>query len=183
MKRSHTDIKSQGFSLIEVLVALIVLSVGLLGIAKMQALAISSTSVASSRSLAAIEAASLAASIHANRGFWISAAAELAPITVAGKTVGNPPAIVVDCTAQACGPDQMAAYDVQEWAKALNTLLHNDQAIITCPVVSPPACTVQITWSERTVVAAAAATQQQINSSVDPNASVNQPTYTLYVEP
>src|SRR5579871_1527755 len=59
-----------GFSLIEVMVALIVLSVGLLGIARMQTLALSSTNVASKRSLAAIEAASLAASMHENRGYW-----------------------------------------------------------------------------------------------------------------
>jgi type IV pilus assembly protein PilV len=182
MKRPPSCRKSRGFSLVEVLVALIVLSVGLLGIAKMQALAISSTSIASSRSLASIEAASLAASIPANRGFWTSAAAEVAPITVNGLTVGNPPAPYVDCTLQVCTPAQMATFDLQEWATALNLLLHNDQATITCPVVSPPACTVNVIWSERTV-AAVGTTQQQINNSGGANASVNQPTYTLYVEP
>ncbi|MGH8302669.1 MAG: type IV pilus modification PilV family protein, partial [Steroidobacteraceae bacterium] len=56
--------RSRGFSLIEVLVALIVLSVGLLGIAKMEALALASNAVAGRRALAAIEAASLADSMH-----------------------------------------------------------------------------------------------------------------------
>jgi prepilin-type N-terminal cleavage/methylation domain-containing protein len=69
--RAHRINKGvRGFSLIEVLVALIVVSVGLLGIAKMQAVAYSSTGVASKRSLAAIEAASLASSMHANRAYW-----------------------------------------------------------------------------------------------------------------
>ena len=52
------------------MVALVVLCVGLLGILKLEAAAISSTTVASQRSLAALEAASLAASMHVNRGYW-----------------------------------------------------------------------------------------------------------------
>ena len=70
MRSSQTRFGARGFSLIEVLVALVVVSIGLLGIAKMQAIAYSSTGVASKRSLAAIEAASLASSMHANRAYW-----------------------------------------------------------------------------------------------------------------
>ncbi len=68
------DPHSQGFSLVEVMVALVVLSIGLLGIAKMQALSLSSTTIASMRSLAALEASSLAAAMHENRGYWATAA-------------------------------------------------------------------------------------------------------------
>ena len=46
--------RTRGFSLLEVMVALVIISIGLLGVAKMQALAYASTSTASSRSLAAI---------------------------------------------------------------------------------------------------------------------------------
>ena len=49
--------RTGGFSLVEVMVALIVVSVGLLGLAKMEAVALASTTVAGNRSLAAIEAA------------------------------------------------------------------------------------------------------------------------------
>src|SRR5580700_12341596 len=61
----------RGFSLIEVMVALIIIAVGMLGIAKMQALALSTTESSGVRSLVAIEAASLAASMHANRDYWV----------------------------------------------------------------------------------------------------------------
>ena len=60
----------QGFSLIEVLVALIVIAIGMLGIAKMQGLALSSTNASRSRALAALEASSLAAAMQANRNYW-----------------------------------------------------------------------------------------------------------------
>src|ERR1700678_4179404 len=62
--------RSEGFSLVEVMVALVVCCVGLLGLAKMEALSISSTGIAGARSLAAIEASSLAAAMHADRGYW-----------------------------------------------------------------------------------------------------------------
>jgi len=74
---------SQGFSLLEVMVALVVLSVGLLGVVKLESVAYSSTNVASKRSLAALQAASLAAAMHVNRGYWNSPDVSGAVITVA----------------------------------------------------------------------------------------------------
>src|SRR5579871_1202658 len=59
-----------GFSVLEVMVALIIISVGLLGIAKMQALAIASTTTSRTRSIAALEAASLASAMRADRAYW-----------------------------------------------------------------------------------------------------------------
>ena len=60
----------RGFSLVEVMVALVICSIGLLGLAKLEALALSSTGVASGRALASLEASSLAAAMHANPGYW-----------------------------------------------------------------------------------------------------------------
>ena len=71
LRRRHPQ--AAGFSIIEVMIALFVISIGLLGIAKLEASSISSTNVANRRSLAAIEAASLAASMHVNRGYWTTA--------------------------------------------------------------------------------------------------------------
>lgn len=76
----------RGFTLIEVMVALFVTAVGLLGIAKIQALAYASTGTASVRSLVALEAAGLAASMHTNRVYWTANYAPI-PITISGTNI------------------------------------------------------------------------------------------------
>ena len=83
----HNQTRARGFSLIEVMVALIIIAVGMLGIAKMQALALSTTESSGTRSLVAIEAASLAASMHADRDYWVGGPPS-ASFTVAVQTTG-----------------------------------------------------------------------------------------------
>ena len=57
MTRRSRPAQIRGFSLVEVMVAVVVICTGLLGIAKLQALSLSNTSTARLRSLAAMEAA------------------------------------------------------------------------------------------------------------------------------
>jgi type IV pilus assembly protein PilV len=189
--RPNTPGDSRGFSLLEVMVALVVLCVGLLGILKLEAAAISSTTVAAKRSLAALEGASLAASMHVNRGFWASATG--AAITVQGAaatvTAGAPTlaaalAAPLGCTpltnANPCAPADMAAYDLTQWAQALQPLLPNYTATISCPVAPILSCTVNIVWNENVVAINA---QEAIAQAATPNATFATPSYTLYVEP
>jgi len=83
LSRRRYRSKTEGFTLVEVMVALIIIAIGMFGIAKMQALALSSTGASRSRALAAIEASSLASAIHANRAFWSSSATVPGTITIA----------------------------------------------------------------------------------------------------
>ncbi|HUD32460.1 MAG TPA: type IV pilus modification protein PilV, partial [Variovorax sp.] len=71
--------RTGGFTLLEVLVAIVLVSIGLLGFAKMQALALSSTSVAGNRSMVSMQAGSLAAAMHGNRAFWSAGTASSLP--------------------------------------------------------------------------------------------------------
>jgi type IV pilus assembly protein PilV len=81
-------LRTRGFSLVEVLVALLVISIGLLGIAKMQALALANTNGGRLRALASIEAASLAASMQTERNYWGNLTNPLT-ITIAGAAPSN----------------------------------------------------------------------------------------------
>jgi type IV pilus assembly protein PilV len=169
--------RARGFSLMEVMVAPVVSTVGLLGLAKMEALALSSTSVASSRSLAAIEASSLAAAMHANPGYWASGSA-LPSITI---SAGTPYPIVASCFnnpgTPSCIPSSMMAWDLNQWSTSLNQVLPGSLATITCSpgsAGSPVTCTIQLQWTENGVAVSA---QQSLMGSL------TVPTYTLYVQP
>jgi type IV pilus assembly protein PilV len=83
--------RSRGFTLVEVMVALIVIAIGTLGIAKMQALSLSNTGASRTRALAAIEAASLAEAMHANRAYWASYSST--PGTVSVSTTDGVPTV------------------------------------------------------------------------------------------
>jgi type IV pilus assembly protein PilV len=175
MKPLHSIRTAPGFSMVEVLVALVVLSVGLLGIAKMQALGLSSNAVAGKRALAATQADSFAAAMHENRGFWTSAAA-------VNTWVASPTA-VPSCTqggaGAPCGPAALAAYDLQVWATNLNLLLPNAVGTVTCQAITVPvSCQVTITWSEKTL-----AINTQGQAAAQAVAGTNLPSYTLFVEP
>lgn len=173
---------ARGFSLVEVMVALIVCSIGLLGLAKMEALALVSTDVAGNRAIAAIQASSLASMMHANRAYWgggFASATTTVQVTSGAVAISNAALSTVHaCTTSgstACDKTQMAAYDLQNWGAGLQSLLPGYLATITCSTAGfPVTCTVAITWAENGV----AITSQQTNM-----AGLARPTYTMYVEP
>jgi len=174
---------ARGFSLIEVLVALVVCSIGLLGLAKMESLAIASTDVAGTRAVAAIQAASLAAMMHANRAYWgggYALASTTVQVTNGAVVISNSSlnGSRTACTAtgsSACNYAQMAAYDLQNWGTTLQGQLPGYLATIACSTTGfPVTCTIQLTWRENGV----AVTPQQTQM-----ANLALPTYTMYVEP
>jgi type IV pilus assembly protein PilV len=180
--------RERGFSLVEVMVALIVTAIGLLGLAKMESLALASTSVASMRSLVAIEAGSMVASMHANRDYWASASATTgATITGSAPTVSDAVlAAASNCynNAVPCTPSAMAAFDVRNWGSTLNNMIPGYSASIVCtqpvtPLVTPVTCTISITWVETAV----AVNAQQVGITPGTFTAAQTPTYTLIVEP
>jgi type IV pilus assembly protein PilV len=154
MSKRHAP-AARGFSLVEVLVTIVVLAVGLLGLAKMQAAAISNTKVSGVRALISLQASSLASAMHGNRGYW---AAGVAPATfsVSGTTVVDSTGVLTgttDCAAATCTPAQLAAYDVATWARAVNSQFPSYSALVTCSTVItlPVSCDIKLSWSEKYV--------------------------------
>ncbi len=162
-----------GFTLLEVLVALIVIAVGLLGIAGIQALAINSTSVARVQSLAAIEASSLAGAMQANSAYW-SASPPL-NTTITNQTLSQ----TQDCSVGACTAAQMAAYDLNQWTTSLSNLLPQGGGSVTCTSSAniPITCTINVTWLEKTVAVNSSAASVGVS-----NLSATQ-SYSMVVQP
>jgi type IV pilus assembly protein PilV len=194
---------ARGFTLVEVMVALIIIAVGMLGIAKMQGLALSSTGASRSRALAAIEASSLASAMQANRVYWsstsvpasiavttsagaatfvTSTAMQTALTAVAGTTCsGMGATLSCYCTTGNSAPCttsiNLAASDVYDWGQSLANLLPSATATVTCTALDVPVdCTITIGWSENTV----AMTSQQAANSTGLTVPVS---YSLYVVP
>ncbi len=209
MKTRHSIAHARGFSLIEVMVALVVICVGLLGVAKMQALSLANTTISRQRSIAAIEAASLGAAMRANRLYWGTTAANFqvtwnpanAPAfavtgdaTLAGAAnTGNSHACdgaagTVAVCAFAANNQALAAADLAGWAASLAAVLPNPSAIITCGVpigtTLPASCTININWSETSVaMTTQEAAQEAAMKAANTQGSFEKPTYQLYVEP
>jgi type IV pilus assembly protein PilV len=147
-----------GFSLVEVLVALVVLSVGLLGIAKMQALALSSTSSARMRSLAALEASSLASTMRADRAYWMNVKADPAVTFANGAISGKKDATLQANATCPCTPPQVAYNDLQEWVTNVSKQVPNVTGGVNCtidaavPPGAPVSCTISLSWSENQVI-------------------------------
>jgi len=181
-------IRSRGTSLIEVLVALVVVSVGLLGIGKMQALAIESTRTSSVRSLIAVEAASIASAIHANEAYWqsvsvpfnanitvTSSGSPATPTAAISSSDGTMAGQTTNCVTSVCTASQMAAYDLLQWAQGLWYLtptVTSSAQVIQCNG-SPVVCTVQVNWTESTI---------GISGEYSSNATPSQQ-YVLVVQP
>jgi type IV pilus assembly protein PilV len=181
--------RHRGFSLVEVMVALIICAIGLLGLAKMEAVGLASTTVSNSRSLVALEVGGMAATMHANRAYWASTNATTgATITGSNGTVTQDATLanVKTCYNTVCStPSDVAAYDVQHWGQTLYNMIPSYTATIACaqgattPALTPVTCTIAVTWFESTV----AANSQQTGITQANFTTTQQPTYTLFVQP
>jgi type IV pilus assembly protein PilV len=178
----HGCLRDAGFSLVEVMVALIVMSVGLLGIAKMQALALTSTSSARMRSLVALEASSIASTMRADRAYWSQVKADPAVQFSGGAVTATDTTLKLNSTCPCTAP-QIAFGDLQEWVTNLGKQVPDVKGTVSCtvPKVTAPApisCAISLNWPENLV---ASNTQQATQAqSVSPPPRI---TYTLYVDP
>jgi type IV pilus assembly protein PilV len=190
MKPQRVPVTSRGFSLIEVMVAILIISIGLLGVAKMQALSLSNTGNSRLRALAAVEAGSIASMMQADRGYWTTVPAVGADLTatITGATVSQASdgtlSTAQACTGTAanCSVAQMASFDLQNWATDLNTVISSDTVNIDCnlPVAGGfVTCTIIVQWNENLVNSNSA---QTVNNATTTTALAT-PTYTLVVQP
>ena len=155
--RAHP--RQHGFTMLEVLIAVLVFSLGMLGLAGLLIFAIRSNHVAYLRTQATFLAHNMADRMSANpTGLWqdnyhVDAIA----------AVGTP----VPTCAGGCSPADLATRDIDAWSQQLHTFLPAAEGTINCdngsiPYVPPPSqvglrppyggtCTMTISWNEAKV--------------------------------
>lgn len=142
--------KQKGFSLIEALVAFLILSVGMLGIASLQTMSLKSGHTAAMRTVAVMKVEEILESMRSNPTVIANFAAGTADM---GADNGCSQTTVAAVT---CTPAQMAQDELFRWKNSLIEALPNNAATTASVVVTPPAppatmnqVVVSVNWSER----------------------------------
>ncbi|HXQ31297.1 MAG TPA: type IV pilus modification protein PilV [Steroidobacteraceae bacterium] len=131
---------SRGLSLVEALVALVVLSVGLLGIAALYGESLLSVRTALQRSQAVLLASDLAERIRANRGGG----------PAYDDAVSGPGALTTACRqgGGGCSPELMARHDKAEWTAAVKAALPSGTGAVEVGGPTHGTYTITIRWTE-----------------------------------
>lgn len=147
MKQAGYIKNSQGFTLLEALIGFLILSIGMLGIASLQAVSLKAGKSSVYGSVAMMKVEELFESMRANPG---NAAFPNTLAVYAGAGVDN------GCTAASCNPTQLAQDDVYWWEQNLTAGLPGTAATTTTVTVIAPVppsrmatVTVAVNWSER----------------------------------
>jgi type IV pilus assembly protein PilV len=138
-KAGHTGNRQQGFTLLEVLIALLVLSIGLLGLAALQTTGLRSNEMASMRTTSTMLAYDISDRMRANP----QGITDGDYVIDSGPVTGS----VTDCTSTDCTTPQLATFDLSQW-KAAIALLPGGQGDITQTAGPPLVHTITVRWDE-----------------------------------
>jgi len=125
-----------GFSLIEAMVSLLVVSVGMIGIASLYGQGLGAGRTALYRTQAVNLASDMADRIRVNRQGGANYGG------AAANNNCDPPG-GVNCT-----PPQMAAHDLFVWGNQVAQLLPGGVGAVQFAATTPPTFTIQVTWQE-----------------------------------
>ena len=135
----HSENKQQGFTLLEVLIALLVLSIGLLGLAALQTIGLRSNEMASMRTTSTMLTYDISDRMRANpQG------------TTNGEYVKPLSSPIPDCTSDSltdCTTAELATFDLSQWQIAL-TQLPGGQGNISQASATPLVYTITVRWDE-----------------------------------
>ncbi len=109
----------QGFTLVEVLVSMVILAIGLLGLAAMQGRALKDNQDAYFYSQASLLAYEMGDRVKANSAYWAGTQSD-------GSLNPMPdPSLAKNCTGadESCTPMEMAATDLQYWQNSASKVL------------------------------------------------------------
>ena len=152
-------INQSGFTLVEILVSLVILSVALLGMAGLQILSMQSSTSALNRSQATMVAYDLAERMRRNRLAALNSRYNSEILLINGDQKNAPAS--PGCIQTGCTSDQLAEQDIREWLENFTDVagvgldgddwrpvLPDGNAILTRSPPSSNKFKLRITWSE-----------------------------------
>lgn len=136
-----TTSHQQGFTLLEVMIALVIFSIGLLGLAGLQGISVNNNQVAFSRTVASQLAYDIADRIRNNK---------TADYKIDTDNITGTPASCVT-SSKDCNPSALAAYDLWEWKQTLTNSNNNLSAAEGFITSATSGYTITIAWDEKNV--------------------------------
>ncbi len=131
-----------GFNLIEVLIAMVVMSLAFLGSSSMILTTMKATHGGALRDSAVRLANDMAERLEGNKAAALNGAYALA--------AGAAPGAGADCTAQACTAAELAGYDLAGWYNLVQSKLPGASAAVTRTAAGPPAVyEIRLVWTDR----------------------------------
>jgi type IV pilus assembly protein PilV len=122
MKHASHNVNCHGFTMIEVLVAIFVLAIGLLGLAGLQASSLKNNTSAYTRSQAQLLAYDMLDRMRANQQGVTDGNYD----DLLGTTPSNP-----SCISSGCSVAQLAQHDAYEWTTVLAQTLPSGTGLVT----------------------------------------------------
>jgi type IV pilus assembly protein PilV len=147
----------RGLTLIEVLVALLILGIGLLGVAGLELSGLKYSDSAASRSQAVYVVSALVDLMRTN-----PAAVSGATVTFNSSTSLTTPS--PDCDVAPCNASQLATYDIYNWWQDTKTRL--DSPTVTIANDGANLLTINLNWNDRVVGSAGNAINQSYSIKV-----------------
>lgn len=142
--------RQRGFTLVEVLVSLVVLSIGLLGMARLILLSSHSNDSAYMRSQATALAYEMLDNMRAN-----AAAAEAHSYDTPLSSIPATPTSCVPPSGTACSQTQLALYDVYSWKQHLaGGALPSGTGSVVTSTSTPVSATIVVQWDDSAASAA-----------------------------
>jgi type IV pilus assembly protein PilV len=129
--------RQSGFTLIETLIALLVISVGLLSVAGLQLLSKRSNYDAAQRTTAAHLAYDLLERMRNNPAGLIN---YMPGDTLGGNVLGDGPDVMCTDAGVSCDPEELAAFDLWQWEELLDGALETVGGEAAGGLVNPTAC-------------------------------------------
>jgi type IV pilus assembly protein PilV len=169
--RTSSARSQHGFTLVEILVAIVVLSFGVLGVVGMQAAALQSNRSARNQSTAVALGRELADMMRGNKDVALATSTTANPYLIANYT-GTAPTITANCFTSACTSTlAVAQFDMDQWLARVSAALPQARVVVCFDDTPYASSTGLPQWActsaaNQTLVVKIGWTQKSLDSSV-----------------